>query len=154
MGKGKKITKVVLLLLAGFVAGALTAGPLTVLYYAGLFRGQYFLGILSNAHTVYMIRSGREDQLVKTIETNLSDGVVGAKRIFGINEESLPAFWAVQRYYKTFDLPVPAELAPILESLPPQPPWPPTACELKRLEEKTATPNMEQASIDVNTVNK
>ncbi|NIA07419.1 MAG: hypothetical protein GWP14_07270 [Actinobacteria bacterium] len=115
------------LIILGFVAGAVLAGGFVAWSYFQLFKRQYYDGILSNANTAYMIRAGREKDLLKGIEDNMQQCVVAADAMWGENKTRLAAFWLVQRYYEKFDLPIPEDVRPILDGLPPRPL---TSCEL------------------------
>ncbi len=121
MASRKGIFKAIGLFLAGFVCGAVIFGGLIVWGYSRMFREQYYTGILSNANTVYMIRAGRQEQLLKNIDTNLRQCVLSVDKLWGTDEKRLPALWYVQRYYQSFDLSVPEDIKDILESLPPRP---------------------------------
>ncbi|MBC8471639.1 MAG: hypothetical protein H8D56_19425 [Planctomycetes bacterium] len=121
MANRKGIFKAVGLFTAGFVFGAIILGGLVAWGYSRMFRDQYYNGILSNANTAYMIRSDRQEQLLKNIETNIRQCVVSADSLWKNDEDRLPAFWYVQRYYQSFDLSVPEDIKDILDSLPPRP---------------------------------
>ena len=117
--KGK--LKAVGLFAAGFLAGAILVGGLVSWRYFQMFKDQYYTGILSNANTAFMIRADREEELLKTIETNIQQCIVSADSLWGTDEDRLSAFWYVQRYYQNFGLSVPENIKAILDNLPPRP---------------------------------
>jgi len=121
MADRKGIFKGVGLFAAGFVSGAVILGGLIVWGYSRMFRDQYYIGILNNTDTAFMIRADHQEQLLKNIETNLRQCVVSVDKLWGADEKRLPALWYVQRYYQSFDLSVPEDIKDILESLPPRP---------------------------------
>ena len=137
--KGK--LKAVGLILIGFIMGALIAGIFLVWHFAHFFRQQYYTGILSITNTAYMVRANREEELLKIVEANIRQCVVAADSMCGDNEERLDAFWLVQRYYEKFDLPIPDDIEPILNRLPPRPL---TSCELRHLDEEFQEQEAEQ----------
>ncbi len=130
----KKISlKAFVLVLCGFVIGAILAGGLVAWRYSKMFKDQYYSGILSNTNTAYMIRANREDDLLKNVELNIRQCVQSADSLWPDEKARLGAFWYLQGYYNTFDLSVPNEIKPILDKLPPQPP---RSCRVKRLEKE------------------
>ncbi len=141
MANRKGIFKGVGLFAAGFVSGAIIFGGLVAWRYSQMFRELYFTGILSNANTAYMIRADRQEQLLKNIETNIRQCVVSADSLWKNDEGRLPAFWYVQRYYRSFDLSVPEDIKNILDSLPPRPL---TSYEKSQLQEEAEQLQIEQ----------
>ena len=115
-----------LLLAAGVVVGSLCTGTALIVFESHRFQERYYTGILDNANVAYMIGTGREKDLVRSVEANLVQCVVAADRLYGKDQKRLPAFWLVQRYYKKLGCEPPAEIAPILATLPPRPL---TSCE-------------------------
>jgi hypothetical protein len=118
------------LMLVGFIVGAIATGSVFALRSARSFKHEYYAGILRNAHDAYMIRAERESELLEAIDASLRQCIATASALYGKDPQRLEAFWLAQRYYKTFSLPVPPEISPILESMPPRPL---TSCELKEL---------------------
>jgi len=106
----------------GFVLGACLAGGLIAVQYSKMFRDQYYADILEVVNTAYMIRDGREEQLLKNSEANIRQCVLSADSLWPDTEARLGAFWYLQRYYQRFDIDVPDDIKPILDRLPPQPP--------------------------------
>ena len=106
----------------GFILGACLAGGLIAVQYSKMFRDQYYSDILEVVNTAYMIRDGREDQLLQNAEASIRQCVKSADSLWGDTESRLGAFWYLQRYYQRFDLDVPDDIKPILDRLPPQPP--------------------------------
>ncbi len=128
--KGK--LKVLGLFAFGFLAGAILFGGLIAWRYSVMFRDQYYLRILDVTNTAFMIRAGREEELVKNAEASIRQCVAAADSLWGDTEARLSSFWYVQRYYEEFGLCVPAEIQPVLNSLPPRPL---TSCERRKLQE-------------------
>ena len=124
----KRSLKVMLLLVAGALIGALCVTALFVMRESQRFRDQYYAGILENANVAYMLATGREQELVKNIEANLAECVAAADRLYGKNENRLTAFWLVQRYFEKTGREPPPDIVPILAALPPRPL---TSCEQK-----------------------
>ncbi len=122
----------------GFVVGGILVGGLIAWRYSSLFRDQYYSNILEVTNTAYMIRAGREAELVNNAEANIQQCIASANSIWGDNEARLGSFWYAQRYYQEFNLDVPAELQPIFESLPPRPL---TSCERNKSLQKKIEPN-------------
>ena len=89
----------------------------------------YYSQLSEVTNTAYMIRAGRQDELVKNAEASIAQCVVVADATWGDSEQRLGSFWFVQRYYEKFNLEVPADVKPILAKLPPRPL---TSCQLKR----------------------
>ena len=117
--KGK--LKAVGLIAVGFLMGSILVGGLVAWRYFQMFKQQYYTGILSNAHTAYMIRANLEEELLKNIEGNIQQCVVSADSLWGNDENRLGAFWYVQRYYEKYKLTVPDNIKSILVKLPPDP---------------------------------
>jgi hypothetical protein len=141
MAGRKGIFKGVGLFTAGFVLGAVILGGLIAWGYSRMFRDQYYIGILNNIDTAFMIRADRQEQLLKNIEINLRQCVVSVDKLWGTDEKRLPALWYVQRYYQKFDLSVPEDIRSILESLPPRPL---TSCEKSKIKEEAEQLQTEQ----------
>jgi len=120
--------RVAVSILVGMAVGSFSAGSVLMWHYARVFKEQYYAQIGSNANVVYMIRSGRQEELVRNIEANLAQSIVAADKLYGKDEKRLSAFWVVQRYYEKFGLKTPPDIAPILAALPPRPL---TSCEEK-----------------------
>lgn len=117
----------------GFLTGAILLGGLIAWLFAAFFQNQYCLQLLDTIHTASMIRSEREDELLKYIEANIPQWVTFADS--GLRGKArLDSLWSIQRYYEKFNLDVPAEIQPVLKKLPPRPLAP---CEMKKLNEKT-----------------
>ena len=106
----------------GFLLGVILFSGLYVFHEAKKFKEQYYWGIQEVTHTAYMVREGREDQLVRHSEANIRQCVVAANRLWGDTEARLEAFSYVQRYYQRFNLDIPTDIKPILDGLPPRPP--------------------------------
>jgi hypothetical protein len=117
----------------GFLTGAFLLSGLIVWNYTIMFQNLYHIQILDCVNTASMIRSGREDELVKRMETNLPQWVTFADSILR-KKARLDSLWSIQRYYEKFNIDVPSEIQPILKKLPPRPLAP---CEMKKLNEKT-----------------
>ncbi len=113
--------------IGSFILGAIVGGGLIVWGYAEAFRNEFYMKLLELTNTAYHIRSGRQQELLKTCEESLRQCVPAADSLWGDDEARLPAFWYVQTYYQDFELEVPVEVKPILDRLPPRPP-----CDLKR----------------------
>jgi peroxiredoxin len=107
--------------LAGFVSGAVLAGGLVAWRYFQMFKSQHYNGILSNTHSAYMIRAEQEEELLQNLEANMQQSVVSAESLWGTDEDRLPAFWFVQRYYQKFQIDVPDDIRRILAELPVDP---------------------------------
>jgi hypothetical protein len=131
MANRNRKLKAVGLFTVGFLCGAILAGGLVAWLYFQMFKQLYYDGILSNANTAHMIRAGVQDELLKNIEDNIQGCVISADSMWS-------AFWYVQRYYQKFNLDVPDNIQPILNSLPPRPI---TSCELRNLQEGDVEPN-------------
>jgi hypothetical protein len=134
--KGK--LKAVGFFLSGFLAGAILVVGLVAWRFSILYRDWYYLQILDEANTAFMIRAGREEELVKNIETTIPQCIVAADSIWGSTEARLDSFWYVKRYYERFDINVPAEIQPILDKLPPRPL---TSCEIRQSIQTETEPN-------------
>ena len=141
MANRKGIFKGVGLFAAGFVSGAVILGGLIVWGYSRMFRDQYYIGILNNTDTAFMIRADHQEQLLKNIETNLRQCVVSVDKLWGADEKRLPALWYVHRYYQKFDLSVPEDIRSILDGLPPRPL---TSCEKSKMKEEAEQLQTEQ----------
>ena len=130
--KGK--LKVIGLIAIGFVIGAVIATGFISWQYFKVFRSQYYSGIMSNTNTAYMISAGREEDLLKNIEINTRQCVLASNawQWQHDSENRLHTLWQIQRYYQKFDLPVPVDIKPTLDALPPRPL---TSCELNRLDQ-------------------
>jgi len=124
--------KVIAIFGIGFLAGAILVGGLVVWRYSVMFRNLYYSQILEVTNTAYMIRAGREEELVKNAEASIRQSVAAAYSLWGDNEARLGSFWYAQRYYHQFGLDVPADLQPILNNLPSRPL---TSCEKRKLQE-------------------
>ena len=128
---------------AAIVAGAVVAGGLVAWRYLEVFKDKYYMGILSNANTVHMIRAGDQQELIKTVEANLRQCVLSADALYGDDEGRLGAFWHLQWYYDKFELPVPDDIKPILDRLPPRPP---RVCRLRGVEDPNQYQQPEQTA--------
>ena len=129
MANGKVVLKSLGLVLGGFVIGAILIGGPVARTSAEVFKSQHYIKMLCLTNTASMIRGGREHALLKNIESTLRQSILSADLLWGDDEDRLDAFWFVQRYYEKFGLPVPEDIQPILDRLPPQPP---RYCPVKR----------------------
>lgn len=141
MAGRKGIFKGVGLFAAGFVLGAIIFGGLIAWGYSRMFRDLYYIGILNNTDTAFMIRADHQEQLLKNIETNLRQCVVSVDKLWGTDEKRLTALWYVQKYYQKFDLSVPEDIRSIFDSLPPRPL---TSCEKSKIKEEAGQLQAEQ----------
>ncbi|MHC4389219.1 MAG: hypothetical protein ACYS8I_07175 [Planctomycetota bacterium] len=128
---GRRIRSCVLLVVA-FVAGAIVASGLVAWRYLEMFKHECYSGILHNANTVHLVRAGHQQELIKTVEAHLRQCVLSADALYGDDERRLKAFWHLQWYYEKFELPVPHDIKPILDRLPPRPP---KVCRLRGVED-------------------
>ncbi len=132
MAGRKGILKAFLLVVIGFVVGAAVAGSLVAWRYFQMLKWQHYSCIHSNANIVHLARAGCRQELIRSIESSLRQYVLSADAMYGDDEERLAAFWHLQWYYEKFDLPVPQDIKPILDRLPPRPP---RVCRLLDLEQ-------------------
>jgi hypothetical protein len=130
--------KVIAIFGIGFLAGAILIGGLAVRRYSVMFRNLYYSQILEVTNTAYMIRAGREEELVKNAEAGIRQGVAVAYSLWGDNKARLGSFWYAQRYYHQFGIDVPADIQPILNNLPSRPL---TSCEKRKIQEEKTEPN-------------
>lgn len=130
--------KVIAIFGIGFLAGTILVGGLVVWRYSIMFRDQYYSQILEVTNTAYMIRAGREEELVKNAEINIRQCVAAADSLWGDNKARLGSFWYAKRYYERFGIEVPANLRPIFNNLPPRPL---TSCEARKIQEQESEPN-------------
>ncbi len=137
----RPILKPALLILAGCLLGSLFTGALLVVHYGTFFQEQYYLGILDNTNVAYLIRAGRQEELLRNIDANLTECVLAADKLYGSDQKRLPTFWFIQRYYQTYDIPIPEQIAPILQSLPARPL---SSCKLKELPQTTHLTDADQ----------
>lgn len=122
----------------GFLTGAILLGGLIVWNSSVMFRFMYHAQLLSSIHTISMIRSGRENELVKFMEANIPQWVTSVDSILR-GDARLDSLWSIQRYCEKYKVDVPAEIQTILNKLPPRPLTP---CELKKSPQKEPEPNM------------
>jgi hypothetical protein len=122
----------------GFLTGTILLGGLIVWNYTVMFRELYHIQIISNINTISMIRSGREDKLLKYMEANIPEWVTFADSVLR-GKTRLDSLWSIQRYYEKFNLDVPSEIQPILKKLPPPPS---TSYQMKKPQERETEPNM------------
>jgi hypothetical protein len=134
--KGK--LKVLGLFAFGFLAGSILFGGLIAWRYSVMFRDQYYLRILDVTNTAFMIRAGREEELVKNAEASIRQSVATAYSLWGDNKARLGSFWYAQRYYHQFGIDVPADIQPILNNLPSRPL---TSCEKRKIQKEETEPN-------------
>lgn len=130
--------KVIAIFGIGFLAGATLIGGLAVRRYSVTFRNLYYSQILEVTNTAYMIRAGREEELVKNAEASIRQSVATAYSLWGDNKARLGSFWYAQRYYHQFGIDVPADIQPILNNLPSRPL---TSCEKRKIQEEETEPN-------------
>ena len=81
--------------------------------------------LLEMAQTANALRNGRDDDLLKRYDAAIPQMAVHFDRLFRKylkGNEAHETLWVIQRYYdRNPSVPVPADLEPILDSLPPDP---------------------------------
>jgi hypothetical protein len=144
MAGAKKKFKSIVLFLAGFLAGSMLVGGILLWNYGRFFRQNYYIGIANGVNVVTMIRSNRQEELIKITEENMVRSIEIGDKHFRNYPERLRALWVVQRYYENFNLPVPEAIKPILDKLPKRPL---TSCELKQISEPNKKETTEQNNV-------
>jgi len=131
----KKIIKIVLLIVAGFIIGFLVASIGSIKIIAFI-NGSV---LLEMAADVYQLQKGEADQVLERKRKALPPLTQRYDRIFSrwVSEKQRSGvLWQVARCYEGDETAVPASIKPILEALPPRLL---TSCELKRMEEAGKT---------------
>lgn len=118
----------VLLFLSGVAVGGTVIGVAVSRSYQKLYADQYVIGVRDQANVALSIRAGRQKVLADRIEASLPSYVMAIHDNFGGNANATDSLWMIKAYYERNNRPVPAEISPILTSLPPQPP---TSCQLR-----------------------
>src|SRR6516162_5536375 len=113
---------------AGFVAGAVAAWLLAAHITGKVFTNQYVVATIDQANVALHIRAGKQNELLKAIETRLPEYAIALDKEFPGNPGSTNALWMVKAYYERNKIAVPPELKSIFDSLPPKPP---TACQAR-----------------------
>lgn len=106
----------------GFLAGAIVVGGLVVWRYTIMFRQFHLTQVAGQVYSVREIYAGRSKQLGEQIVQSLPQYVLAVDQLFGKNQKRLGILWQTQRFYEENSIPVPENIAGILESLPPRPP--------------------------------
>lgn len=130
------------LVLAGFIAGGVCVGGLLGWRFGAWHRDQYYDRLLSIANTAHMVRANRQKELLETIDFNIRQCIVSADSLWGDVDERLFTLWFIEKYYKENNLPIPEDVRPILDRLPPPPP---KTCG-RRQAESSATQRAEPAA--------
>ncbi|MHC4156392.1 MAG: hypothetical protein ACYST6_15930 [Planctomycetota bacterium] len=125
----KAKTKVAVTFVCGFLAGAVVVGGLVVWRYTIMFRQFYLTQVAGQVYTVREIYAGRSKQLGEQIVQSLPQYVLAVDQLFGKREERLGIMWQTQRFYEENSIPVPENIAGIMQSLPPRPP---SVCRLRK----------------------
>ena len=124
----KTKTKTAITFLAGLLFGlAIAAIPLW--QSARLFKQNYINSLLDQTNVAYMIAAGRSEELLKNIERQLPQYLLTLEHIWGQDDQTLQAYWFIQKFYKDNAISVPNDIAPILAAIPPRPP---KSCELQK----------------------
>jgi hypothetical protein len=122
-------TRLAVTFVCGFLAGAIVVGGLVVWRYTIMFRQFYLAQVAGQVYTVREIYAGRSQQLGEQIMQSLPHYVLAVDQLFGKSEKRLGILWQTQRFYEENSIPVPENIAGILESLPPRPP---SVCPLRK----------------------
>lgn len=137
---GKKV-KLTLLLVVVFIAGGVT-GLITaqVLWMRNAMAPFYSTGLTEIAIDAQQLSRNEADELLKRKVMALAPLTQSYHKVFfkfmPDNNARYTPLWQVQKYYELSGDEVPAEIKPILDSLPPRPL---TSCERERLEETQST---------------
>ena len=75
------------------------------------------------------LKAGKAETLEKDLEARIPELAIGVPKLVENPQRLNQILWAVQRFYVENQVPVPEQLRPLLESLPPRPP---TSCDIKR----------------------
>ncbi len=129
----KKKHKTILLLFAGFVLGLIVGGLFMAYAYQKNFVSLFYgTSLTEMAVDAYQLRQGKCEHVLDRKEKALPAITLTYNQIFRKFRDEKSAntpLWAVERYYEDFSIPVPREIKPILDSLPPRPK---SSCESKR----------------------
>jgi hypothetical protein len=105
---------------AGLVIGAVAGGGLVGWHWNRNFRNWYVMGMADQANVAREIYAGRSQELADRIRRTLPTYVRAVESEFRNGEGRDGAYWIVSDVYKVSGAEVPAELKPILASLPPR----------------------------------
>jgi hypothetical protein len=120
--------KIFLLVLAGFVIGAVATGLVVARTTGRAFASLYLVGVLDQANVALHIRAGKQTELLTNIEAALPGYVLAVNQGFRGNAESMDALWMIKAYYVRNQIAIPPDIKGILDSLPPKPP---SSCQLR-----------------------
>jgi hypothetical protein len=137
--------KLLLSVLAGFLLGVLAMWFLVKQTTVKVFANQFVMSVMNEANVGLHLRAGKQQELLKQIEDTLPTSVLAVDRDFRGNAAATNALWMVKAYYERNQIPIPAEIKSILESLPQKPP---TACQVRlRALDKATTTNRTDAGV-------
>jgi len=123
--------------------GALFLGAIAMAIFMGI-NTQRVMAIYADAQlqemaiNAHLIRAGKTAGLLERYDVAIPHNTVQFAACHRRYAQGNAALWAVERYYESNpSVPVPAEIVPILDALPP---GPPTSCELKQRADEPAAP--------------
>lgn len=134
MGRKIKLTIMFIVFVVVFIAGGLTGVVLTSISFSRLVASFYNDALLEIAIDARQLSQDKAEEVLKRkvmAMPSLTQAYYNHFYKFMPHDNSRYAsLWQVKRYYETSGDDIPAEIKPILESLPERPL---TSCELKRI---------------------
>jgi hypothetical protein len=106
--------------LVGLVVGSVAASAFVAWHWKQDFRNWYVQGVADQAFTAREIYAGRGSKLADRVRGQLPTFVLAAERNGG-GESRDGAYWLVSDVYQVSGTPVPDDIKPIIERLPPRP---------------------------------
>jgi hypothetical protein len=114
--------KVIVVFLAGALAGILVGLLLIGRPLQRRYENQYVLGVLDQAYVALQISQGRSDLLQRSIEEALPAYVTNLTQAFPPSPLRAEALWMIRAYYERNALIFPDDIKAVIEGLPAVPP--------------------------------
>jgi hypothetical protein len=112
-------------LLVGLALGAVVSGAWVSSKWQKTFETMYVVETADQAHVAREIAAGRAGALAERIRAALPGYALGLERQFAKADGKSWALWAVRDAYEAAGMAPPAEIATLLEALPPRASSPP-----------------------------
>ena len=117
-GKAKSASLFFAGTLVGVAIGAATTYKVTSHPYQNIVADQYVSNVMMETSNAVRLRRNQQAEVTRRIEMNLPNNVLMIQREFGNHPQATKALQNIKFYYQKNNIPIPANIQPILNGLP------------------------------------